>query len=806
MKTLDPARLYVRTTYAGAMTPGRQPSSPPASSTSADSRPLRSRPETLVGTLVLVAVLTFCILSFVGTGGATLVDGQYVHGNGSDSEAPSMADGTKTNATAVAVTISDNHDVDESTIEQSDFLLSDGSLRTISVAENGPNATVTLFLDRRLDKDELTVVLQSGATILDTNGNDLNSSASDTFVVVDGMDTVAPSLAEFSVTNATGGPATIRIAAREPLGDFHLAIGGPTADTLDSSDFEQVDGPSVWEVAYSPGADGTYRVFLNNYTDLFGNTRTSARNTQFISDITPPTAVAGLDLANSRNLSIAFDARQSSDTNGIASYRWSFGDGDTATGPRVTHEYLPGNYTVELNVTDVYGNAATDSITLNLSTGSGNVTDINDSQLRERAGNDLSVSVQRPGDGTTDDALVGVDNARADESIAVGTLGDGPPLAVHGPISLDGMAVTLSTNRSFDLGLSLAGNGSVADAATPGRIPLAGFTLVNTVSDDEIANASITFSVAQSHLEAVGVSATNVSLFRFHDGSWNAVPTTALSGANGTQHYRAETPGFSRFAVAATLPTTPNFTVTDATLDTGQVTPGAPFTVTATVENSGRGEGTFRGGLEANGTVVATGTTTVPAGETATLSLQSTTDDTGTYALSVNGTSAGPLTVAAAQSENGSEDGTEDTQFVVTNASLGNSRVDVDEPFAVNATIENRGEQRGVYTAALAVNGSVVTTKARPIPPGESLTIQLNYLINRSGEFPVSVNGTSAGTLTVGDVGNSSESGDGGLLASLSGILGALPLGLLRSLLLFVVAPLVVIFGILKGLALYLGY
>jgi hypothetical protein len=400
----------------------------------------------------------------------------------------------------------------------------------------------------------------------------------------------------------------------------------------------------------------------------------------------------------------------------------------------------------------------------------------------------------------------------------VGTLGGDTPLAVHGPVSLDGMAVTLATNRSFDLGVSLAGNGSVADAAAPGRTPIAGFTVVNTVADGDIANATIDFSVAESRLQSLDVPADNVSLFRFHNGSWNAVPTTALNASNATQSFRATPPGFSRFAVAATRPKTPELSVTEATLETEQVAPGDTFTVTATVENSGAGDGTFIGGLEANGTVVDTGTTPVSAGESATLSLQSNTDDIGTYALSVNGTAAGTLTVAAAQADNTSANASGDDstntsdnettrQFVVTNASLGTTSVDVDEPFAVNATIENRGEERGAYTAALEINGSVVTTKTRPIPAGESLTIQLNYLINRSGEFPVSVNGTAAGTLTVGDVGeDSSNGGGGGLLAPLFGILGILPMGLLRPVFLFVVAPLVVIYGVLKGLAIYLGY
>lgn len=803
------------------MIPGRQPPSCGLPARNHVTWLSHSRSRRLTAVALFVVVGTVCLLALAGAGSAAVTDGQYAHGDGSDTTPPTVANGTRINDTAIAVTIADNHDVDESTIEPSDFLLSHGSVRTIGVAEDGSDATVTLRLTRRLDRDDVTVVIRSGETILDADGNVLNASATDSFAVVSGMDGVPPSLRDFSVSNATGGPATVRLEAQESLSEFELVVRGPEDDSLNRSDFESADGGRSWEMTYRPPADGIFDVYLSSMTDEAGNTRDSSRSRRFIADLTPPTAIAGLDLASSENLSIAFDASQSRDSNGIDQHRWAFGDGNSATGARVTHQFRPGNYTVVLNVTDIYGNSATDSVTLNVTRGSGDVGSINETQLRDSEDGELNVSVDRRGGVDSTDAFVGVENARRSESVAAGTLAGDSALAAHGPVSLDGLALTVGANRSFDLGISMAGTGSVTDAtAATSATPLAGFTVVNTIPDDELSNVTVRFGVTRERLQELGASPANVSLYRYHDGGWNAVPTSPLTRTNTTQSFGAEPPGFSRFAVAATVPTSPRVTVSDVTPETDRVAPGEPFAVTATLTNDGDAVGTYTAGLTANGTVVSTNTTTVPAGETTAVELRSQTTDEGTYGLSVNRTDAGTLVVTeAAKSgdQNGSdtpENGSTATErlspgaeFVVTNATLGSSQVDVDEIFTVEATVENRGDRPGNYTAGLIIDGNVAVTEAVPVAPGESTTVSIDYLLNRTGEFAVSINGTMAGTLTVGNTTEDSDSsGGGGPLGVLAGLFGILPLGLLRTVFLFVILPLGVVYGVLKGIAVYLGY
>ncbi|MFT4225559.1 PKD domain-containing protein [Micropruina sp.] len=66
-------------------------------------------------------------------------------------------------------------------------------------------------------------------------------------------------------------------------------------------------------------------------------------------------------------LNVAFDANGSTDNGSIASYHWSFGDGETSTDPVVTHHYAHGGtYDVRLTVVDNDGAWTTATYSLEL--------------------------------------------------------------------------------------------------------------------------------------------------------------------------------------------------------------------------------------------------------------------------------------------------------------------------------------------------------------------------------------------------------------------------------------------------------
>jgi PKD repeat protein len=77
-------------------------------------------------------------------------------------------------------------------------------------------------------------------------------------------------------------------------------------------------------------------------------------------DFTPPTAVIATiptDTTGIAPFTVQFDASDSTDDRGIASYHWDFGDGSSGMGITANHTYdNPGIYIVTLTVTDFSGN------------------------------------------------------------------------------------------------------------------------------------------------------------------------------------------------------------------------------------------------------------------------------------------------------------------------------------------------------------------------------------------------------------------------------------------------------------------
>ncbi|HWH08630.1 MAG TPA: PKD domain-containing protein, partial [Candidatus Thermoplasmatota archaeon] len=107
--------------------------------------------------------------------------------------------------------------------------------------------------------------------------------------------------------------------------------------------------------SHAYAAEGSYVVRL-----VASDGRLSSSASQAVTAVRPNRAPVATFGVSGSGLAWTFDAASSTDPDGDRlTYAWSFGDGATATGARVTHEYAPGSYTARLTVTDDRGASAT---------------------------------------------------------------------------------------------------------------------------------------------------------------------------------------------------------------------------------------------------------------------------------------------------------------------------------------------------------------------------------------------------------------------------------------------------------------
>lgn len=136
---------------------------------------------------------------------------------------------------------------------------------------------------------------------------------------------------------------------------------------------------------YTFATPGEYIVTLN-VTDAAGNWATDPM-TITVGDVTKPVANAGSSQTIIEDITITLDGSASSDNVGVTNYTWTFTDVTVKTlfGEKpICTFHTPGVYIITLNVTDISGNWATDTVVIT-------VMDIN--KPVANAGQDQTVNV-----------------------------------------------------------------------------------------------------------------------------------------------------------------------------------------------------------------------------------------------------------------------------------------------------------------------------------------------------------------------------------------------------------------------------
>jgi len=177
--------------------------------------------------------------------------------------------------------------------------------------------------------------------------------------------------------------------------------------------------------SHTYGDPGDYTVELT-VTDDAGNSNTDSVSVT-VTDVTNPVADTGSDRTVDEDTTLNFDGSGSTDNDEISAYVWAFGDGNTATGETPSHTYVdPGDYIVELTVTDGTGNTDTDTTTVTVTDMTNPIADAGSNRTV-----DEDVSVDFNGSGSTDN--VGVDSYEWAFGDGTTATGESPSHTYNGP-------------------------------------------------------------------------------------------------------------------------------------------------------------------------------------------------------------------------------------------------------------------------------------------------------------------------------------------------------------------------------------
>jgi Cadherin domain. len=269
-----------------------------------------------------------------------------------DSVAPTLTTASKLDATTIELTFTDGVDIDETSIEASDFSLSNGSIASVTLTENGSDADVTVSLVSAVNAD--TIDISIVGSIDDTNGNSLTTGGQ----TVSNTDVIFPTFVSpgtVSIAETTLG-TLIDVNVTDDDGDaIESAVGYTITGGADNSSFTidaETGALSFVESAdfeNPTDADGnnTYDVSITAASSTAETTQSLTVTIQNVDE--PPAGTISLGGAQpgDRTVSVVgnttayvFDASGIVDPEGSGvSYTWNFVDGTTASTATVTRNY-----------------------------------------------------------------------------------------------------------------------------------------------------------------------------------------------------------------------------------------------------------------------------------------------------------------------------------------------------------------------------------------------------------------------------------------------------------------------------------
>jgi hypothetical protein len=237
---------------------------------------------------------------------------------------------------------------------------------------------------------------------------------------------------------------------------------------------------------------------------------------------------------------------------------------------------------------------------------------------------------------------VDISDARPDETVTVSL----PEPVGNGDVGLSELRVTLSGGGAGSL--SVASPSETPPEASSLDVDggaLSYFDVAHDFDDSLLGGVDFSLTVSKTRLDARGLTAADLRLYRYHDGTWQALPTRVVGETGTDVELVATSPGLSVFALAAG-PSAASLGVTDVSVGASEVSPGESVTVVATVENVGGQSGTSAVDLRVDGEQRTSRSVQLGAGESRTVEFVVLFDEPGRYDIAVAGVSGESVSVS----------------------------------------------------------------------------------------------------------------------------------------------------------------
>ena len=491
-----------------------------------------------------------------------------------------------------------------------------------------------------------------------------------------------------------------------------VSVSGGTASGVVMIQFNNRNGDAVWAVQDNFNSGGSFQCqvkipsnwLTGTYTLILKDLSAGVVRTKTFEIPGPappppnqkPVANGGPDQTAFVGRTVYFDGSGSRDPDGsIVSYSWSFGDGTSASGRRVSHVYTSaGTYTAKLTVMDNRGDSDSDTCIVTVKT------------------------LPRP-------PSAGVEE---------GVLGNAKDYVVDAMEEVN-TTVTINTTDPVTVFIFAYDENPHPDVPLPeNTIPVVVDIAVSS-PDAVVWPIHVERHYTDRDIARWGLDESRLGIYYYKDGAWHRCRDTGVyTDVNivWANMYRDEVTGSP--IVIGEVPAAAAFEVYDLSISPSTVDVGVDVTISIEVKNVGEMSGSHTVTLKVRGAAVGSETVALDGGASTTVSFTVSEDAAGTYSVEVDGLS-GSFTVAAPPTPPAP------AEFEVSDLSVTPSEVEPGEAVTVSAKVSNVGEASGSYTVEVKLDGVAVDSKTVTLSGGASQALSFTVSSEVVGSHTVGVDG-----------------------------------------------------------------